>query len=200
MNSIKALGAVITSTLILTSTPALVAAKGLSYSFAEAGYEYLDEDEFDMDAARVDLSFGVHDYVALLAGYTRGWTDDFPTSEDPSGDPDLNEFRGGLRPHYSLLTKKQKLDVYADFVAWNRKFNGDRTNTDLGYTYGAGLRYLPHKRIEVRLAGEYKSGDVDETFVVFGPVIKLTKQFSLSLHTSHSSDSSDYFAGFRLDF
>ena len=195
MNAIKALVAVTVSTLVM-SAPVL-AAKGLNYSYADAGYEYVDEDKFEMDAARIDLSFGIHDYVALVGGYSRGWTDDFPTSEDPGGDPDLNEFRGGLRPHYSLL---KNLDVYVDLIAWNRKFNGDRTNTDLGYTYGGGLRYLPHKRIELRLGGEYRSGEIDEGFVVFGPVIKLTKSLSASLRTTQGEDSKDYFAGLRLNF
>jgi hypothetical protein len=150
-----------------------------------------------MDSAQVDASFGVSDYVALRAGYIRGWTDGFPKDKDSSGDPDLNEFRVGLQPHYSLL---KSLDVYADLIYFNTKTNGDSSNSDIGYIYGAGIRHQMFKRLELRLAGEYRSGDIDKAFVVLGPVIKLTKKFDLSLRTSHSSDSADYFAGVRLNF
>ncbi len=82
----------------------------------------------------------------------------------------------------------------------NTKFNGDRSNTDIGYIYGAGIRYQSFKRVELRLAGEYVSGNVDKAFLVLGPVIKLTKTFDLSLRTSYSSDDKDYFAGLRMNF
>lgn len=196
MNSKKAFKALLVSALLLTGGPVL-AAKGFNYSFADVGYNYLDGDNFDMDAGQVDASFGIFDNVALRAGYLRGWTDNFPKSQDPSGNPDLNEFRVGLQPHYSLL---KSLDAYADLLYVNTKLNGDRSNTDIGYIYGAGIRYQAFKKVEFRLAGEYRSGDVDEAFVVLGPVIKLTKNFDLSLRTAHSSDSSDYFAGLRMNF
>lgn len=196
MNSKKAFKALLVSALLLTGGPVL-AAKGFNYSFADVGYNYLDGDDFDMDAGQVDASFGIFDNLALRAGYIRGWTDSFPKSQDPSGNPDLNEFRFGLQPHYSLF---KPLDVYADLIYVNSKFNGDRSNSDIGYIYGAGVRYQAFKKVEFRLAGEYRSGDVDEAFVVLGPVIKLTKTFAVSLRTAHSGDSSDYFAGLRLNF
>jgi len=196
MNSKKAFNALLVTALMLIGGPAL-AAKGFSYSFADIGYNRLSGDNFDMDAAQVDLAFGVHDYVALRAGYTRGYTDNFSKTRDPSGDPDLNEFRVGLQPHYSLL---KSLDVFGNLIYFNDKFNGDRSNTDIGYIYGAGLRFRAHKRFEARIAGEYRSGDTDKAFLVIGPVIKLTKKFELSLRTSQSSDDRDYFAGIRLNF
>lgn len=196
MISIRAAGAAVVSTLMLLSAPAW-AAKGLDYSYGDIGYEYLDGDDFEMDAAKVELSFGVHEYVALQAAYLRGWTDDFSTGVDPSGDPDLNEFRIGLRPHYTLV---KNLDAYIDTVYFNRKFNGARSNSDLGWIYGGGLRYKPFKKFELRVAGEYRSGNIDEAFIVVGPVVKLTKKLSASLRTSQGNDSADYFAGFRLSF
>jgi hypothetical protein len=196
MNSKKALEALLVSALALLFAPTL-AAKGFSYSYADVGYNHLSGDDYDMDSAEVDASFGVHDYVALQGGYIRGWTDGFPKDQDPSGDPDLSEFRVGLRPHYSLL---KTLDAYADLVYFNNKLNGDRSNSDIGYIYGAGIRYQTFKRVEFRLAGEYRSGNIDNAFLVLGPVIKLTKTFDLSLRTSYSSDDTDYFAGLRMNF
>lgn len=199
MHSNKAFEALLVSALMLVCGPVL-AAKGFSYSYADAGYYHLsgDSDDYDVDGAQVDLSFGVHDFVALRGGYIRGWTDDFPEDQDPSGDPDLNEFRVGLQPHYTLL--KKKLDAFAEVIYVNSKFNGDRSNSDIGYIYGGGLRYQAFKRLEVRLGGEYRSGDIDKGFGVLEPVIKLTKKFDLSLRTTQSSDVATYFAGFRLRF
>ena len=182
MNSKKALEALLVSALALLFAPTL-AAKGFSYSYADVGYNHLSGDDYDMDSAEVDASFGVHD--------------GFPKDQDPSGDPDLSEFRVGLRPHYSLL---KTLDAYADLVYFNNKLNGDRSNSDIGYIYGAGIRYQTFKRVEFRLAGEYRSGNIDNAFLVLGPVIKLTKTFDLSLRTSYSSDDTDYFAGLRMNF
>jgi len=196
MNSKKAREALLVSVLALLFAPVL-AAKGFSYSFADVGYNHLSGEDFDMDGAAVDASFGVHDYVALLGGYTRGWTDGFPKDVDPSGDPDMNQFRVGLEPHYSLL---KSLDLVADLVYVNTKFNGDRSNSDIGYIYGAGIRHRMFKWLEVRLAGEYISGDVDKAFLVLGPVIKLNRTFELSIRSSYSSDQQDYFAGLRMNF
>jgi hypothetical protein len=197
MTSKKALKALLVSATALLLAPAALNAKGFSYSYADVGYERINGDEFDVDGAAANASFGVHDFVALQAGYVRGWTDGFPKDQDPSGDPDMNQFQVGVRPHYSFTNK---LDVYGDFIWVNTKFNGDRSNSDIGYVYAAGVRYQTFKRLELRIAGEYQSGDVDEAFLVIGPVIKLTKDFDLSLRTAHSSDSSAYFAGLRLNF
>ncbi len=196
MNSKKAFEALFVSVFLLACGPVL-AAKGFSYSFVDAGYNRLSGDDYDMDSAQVDLSFGVHEYVALRAGYIRGWTDGFPKAKDPSGDPDLNEFRVGLQPHYSVL---KSLDVFGNLIYFNTKLNGDRSNSPKGYIYGAGVRFRAHKRFEARIAGEYRSGDTDNAFLVIGPVIKLTRKLDLSIRTSQSADDRDYFAGLRINF
>ena len=196
MISKKALEALLISAIALLFAPVL-SAKGFSYSYADVGYQRLSGDDYDADEAVVNASFGVHDLVALQGGYVRGWTDGFPKDQDPSGNPDMNQFQVGLRPHYSFT---DKLDVFGDLIWVNTKFNGDRSNSDIGYVYAAGIRYQTFKRLELRIAGEYRSGDVDEAFLVVGPVIKLTKDFDLSVRTSYSSDSQDYFAGLRLNF
>ncbi len=197
MNSKKALEALLVSVLLLTCG-SVFAAKGFNYSFADVGYNRLNGDDYDTDAVQVDASFGIFKLLALRAGYVRGWTDDFPKDKDPSGDPDLNEYRVGLQPHYSLI--KKSLDIFADLIAFNAKLDGSRSNSDIGYIYGAGVRYQPFKRLEIRLAGEYRSGEIDEAFVVLGPVVKITKKIDMSLRAAKSSDSTDYFAGIRFNF
>ncbi len=196
MHSKKAIRALLVSMFALLVSPGL-AAKGLEYSYADVGYTKFNGDDFDMAGATVDASFGVFDLLALRARYTRGWTDNYPKVQDPSGDPDMNSFQLGMRPHYEVL---KKLDVYAEVLYSNTKFNGDRSRTDIGWIYAGGMRWQMLKRVELNLAGEYRSGSIDAAFVVVNPVFRITRNFDISVKTSQSSDDSDYFAGVRLKF
>jgi hypothetical protein len=198
MFSNKPLWALVLGSLVLIASP--VWAKGLSQSFVDVGYLRGDYDDFDLDAGAVDLAFGLYDFVSLRAGFIRGKTDDFDDfnqSEKSDDSPDLTEFRFGVRPHYSFSDRG---DLFADLIYFNNKLNGDKSNTDIGGIYAAGIRYEFFKRVELFLAAEHRSGDIDETFVVVGPVIHLTKTFSLNLKTSQASDDKDYFAGLRINF
>jgi len=196
MRSKKAIRAVFVYTLVLLFSPVL-AAKGLEHSYADVGYLKFNGDDYDVSAGSVDATFGVFDILGLRAGYIRGRTQDYPLTEDPSGKPDVAEFRLGLRPHYSF---GKDFDVYADLLYSNRKFNGDRSHTDIGWVYAGGVRWQALDWAELNLAGEYRSGSIDAAFLVVNPVFKLTKNFDLSVKTSQSSDDADYFAGLRLKF
>lgn len=196
MYSKKAVRALFVSAFALMFSPVL-AAKGFEYSYADVGYQKYNGDDFDTHGGTVDASFGIFDLVALRLGYTRARAEKYPKKQDPSGHPDVNEFRAGLRPHYSLL---KTLDAYGDFEYSNRKFNGDRSKTDIGWIYTAGIRWQALKWAELDLAAQYQSGSIDETFLVVHPVFKLTKNFDLSLSTSQSSSDSYYFGGIRLKF
>jgi hypothetical protein len=192
----KATRALLLAVSVLLVSPVL-AAKGLEYSYADVGYLKFNGDHFDMAGGTVNASFGVFDLLALRLGYTRGWTNNYPRNQDPSGDPDLNAFLAGLRPHYSIT---DHMDVYGDLLYSNNKFNGDRSRTDIGWIYDAGIRWQALKWVELNVAGQYRSGNIDSSFLVFNPVFKLTKSLDLSLSTSQGSDDSDYFAGLRLKF
>ena len=167
MNSKKAVKALLVCALALLSLPAL-AARGFDYSYADVGYFYVNGEDYDMNSGQVDMSFGVQKYVALRLGYIRGRTNGFPEDKDPSGDPDVNEFRAGLEPHFKLA---KSLDLYADAMVFTTKFNGDRSSTDTGGIYGAGLRYRVFKRLELRVGGEYVGGDTNKGFGVLAPVV-----------------------------
>jgi len=174
-----------------------VAARGFEYSYADVGYNRVNGDNFDVNSAQVDASFGIFDHLALRAGYLRGQADDFPKIQDSSGDPDVNEFRFGVRPHYSV---SKSLDLYADLIYFNAKFNGNRTNTDIGGIYAAGLRYQAFKKLEIDVGGQYRSGDTDSAFFVLSPVIQLSRNFDLVLRAEQGSDDASYFGGIRLNF
>lgn len=192
-NAVKALLVSVFAVLFSSS----LAARGLEYSYADVGYTKFNGDEFDMAGGTVDASFGIFDLVALRAGYTRGVTDKYPINQDPSGNPDMNEFRVGLRPHFSLM---KKLDIYADLLYSNRKFNGDRSTTDIGWIYAGGLRWKVFKWFELNMGGEYRSGSIDEPFVMVNPVFRATRNIDVSVRTSQGQDDSEYFAGLRLKF
>jgi hypothetical protein len=191
-----ALGTSLVAVLAFAVAP-MVSAKGLSYSYADVGYMYFDGEDYKMDSGTVDASFGVFDLVALRGGYTRGWTDDFDTGSEQSDDPDLNEFRFGVRPHYSLT---DNIDAYVDLLYLNKKYNGSRSSTEIGGIYGAGLRYQAIKKLELDLGGEYQSADIDAGFLKLGGIYTITKAVGISLSTSQGSDDRSYFAGLRLNF
>jgi hypothetical protein len=182
--------------LAIFTAPAF-AAKGLAQSYADVVYTRYSGDDYDYDGAMVDATFGTFDYLSLRAGYMRGWTDSFPQDRDPSGDPDLNDFRFGIRPHYSF---SKNLDVYADLLYNNKKFNGDRSETEIGGIYGAGVRYLILKRLELLLGGEYRSADIDSGFLMVGGTFKVNKTLGITVRTNQARDDQDYFAGLRLFF
>ena len=182
--------------LAIFTAPAF-AAKGLAQSYADVGYTRYSGDDYDYDGATVDAAFGIFDYVSLRAGYTRGWTDSFPEDRDPSGDPDLDDFSFGIRPHYSF---SKQLDVYADLLYNNKKYRGDRSETEIGGIYAAGVRYLILKRLELGLGGEYRSADIDSGFLTVGGTFKVNKFLGISVKTNQASDDQFYFAGLRLFF
>ncbi len=182
--------------LVIFTAPAF-AAKGLAQSYADVGYTRYSGDDYDYDGATVDATFSIFEYVSLRGGYTRGWTDSFPQDRDESGDPDLNDFQFGVRPHYSF---SKQLDVFADLLYNNKKFNGDGSKTEIGGIYGAGVRYLILPRLELDLGGEYRSADIDSGFLVVGGTFKVNKVLGISVKTEQASDDQFYFAGLRLFF
>jgi len=185
------------ATVLALITAPMVAAKGLEYSYADVGYLNYQGDDYDMQGATVDASFGVFDLVSLRGGYTRGWTDHYDTGGGQSDDPDVNEFRFGVRPHYSLT---KTIDAYVDLLYTNKKYNGDRSNTEIGGIYGAGIRYLATKKLELDLGGEYQSADIDSGFGSVGAIYKFTKAFGISANARVASDDQYYFGGLRLNF
>jgi len=189
----KAFGALIICCLAFAASQ--VSAKELDQSFADAGYYHGERDDFDLDGALVNAAFGIFSNLTLRGGYTRAATDDYP------GDtPDFNEFRGGLRIHYSLLDGDD-LNLFGEVLGFRNWLNGNQTNeSDIGIIWAGGIRYRMFKKAELLLAGEYRGGLENDTFLVIGPVFHLTKSIALNLKTSQGSDNSNYFGGIRIGF
>jgi opacity protein-like surface antigen len=189
----KTLATVLSGSLVLVLSPAVMAAKGFSYSYADVGYQRTDGDGIDFDSGVVDASFGIFDMFALRAGFRRGNTSDIP------GDTlDLTEFRVGGRGHYAVM---KKLDIFGDIQAFNAKFNSNQsTFNDAGAIYEAGVRFQAAKKLEVNASYRYVSGDVDDDFGTVGAVFKFTRRFSATANAIFGSEVDEYFAGVRLNF
>ena len=189
----KTLATVLAGSLVLALSPAVMAAKGFSYSYADVGYQRIDGDGIDFDNGMVDASFGIFDMFALRAGFRRG-----NTSDIPGDNLDLTEFRVGGRGHYSLM---KKLDIFGDVQGFNAKFNSNQsTFNDAGAIYEAGVRFQVVKKLEVNTSYRYVSGDVDDDFGTVGAVFKFTRAFSATANAVFGSEVDEYFAGVRLNF
>jgi hypothetical protein len=196
----------LTTSILLAAAASVTHAKGLNYSYAEAGYSYLDADRFDANGATVKLSFAVLDFAHLKFDYTRFWVDDYKGAKD---DPDLDRFVIGAGGNFSL-TEKIDLVGTASFVdrEWS---NGSRSggtknfnNSDRGYQLDFGARALLAKDFELNGALTYLDIDDFEASVGVGAgaVYKLNKKFALSGNVRHFSneDETEAFLGVRLNF
>jgi hypothetical protein len=199
MVSKKALWALVIGSLALLASP-VFAAKGFSYTYVDAGYEYVDGDESSFKLGAVNGSFDTFKYVALRAGFKRGQIEDYPPA-DGGSDPDYNEFSAGARGHYPLI--KKKLDGFAGATWFYNSINGDNvsSNSDWGGIFDAGIRYKAFKWLELNAWGQHREADTasSDTVLVINPLFKVTKKLSINLRTNQIGDDDAYFAGFRLD-
>mgnify|MGYP003572771826 FL=1 len=200
MISRKALGVVLIVSMAPMVSP-LMAAKGFSYSFVDAGYQYTSGDPENFKVGLLNASFGIFDYVALRAGFQRGTIEDYPPAKD-SSDPDFTEFQAGVRGHYPLM--KKKLDVFGTgtwfYNSINSSSSGVSSISEGGALVDAGVRFQATKKWELDAAVEYRTGDYDGTFGVVESIYKITRKLSISLNTRQNSDIQKYFGGLRLDF
>ena len=198
MISTKALGVVLIVSMAPMVSP-LMAAKGFSYSFVDAGYQYTSGDPENFKVGLLNASFGIFDYVALRAGFQRGTIEDYPPAKD-SSDPDFTEFQAGVRGHYPLM--KKKLDVFGTGTWFYNSINSSNVSSisEGGALVDAGVRFQATKKWELDAAVEYRTGDYDGTFGVVESIYKITKKLSISLNTRQNSDIQKYFDGLRLDF
>ena len=200
MISRKALGAVLIISIAPMASP-VMAAKGFSYSFVDAGYQYTSGDPENFKVGLLNASFGVFDYVALRAGFQRGKIEDYRPAQD-SSDPDFTEFQVGVRGHYPLM--KKKLDMFGTgtwfYNSINSSSSGVSSISEGGGLADLGVRFQATKKWELDAAVEYRSGDYSGTFGVVESVYKITKKLSISLNTRLGQDIQKYFGGLRLDF
>jgi hypothetical protein len=194
----KTLAVVLIMSIAPIASP-VMAAKGFSYSFVDAGYQYTSGDPEDFKVGLLNASFGVFDYVALRAGFQRGTIEDYPPAKD-SSDPDFTEFQAGVRGHYPLM--KKKLDVFGTGTWFYNSINSSNVSSisEGGGLFDAGLRFQATKNWELDAAVEYRTGEYDGTFGVVESVYKITKKLSISLNTRQNSDIQKYFGGLRLKF
>ena len=105
------------------------------------------------------------------------------------------------------LELMKALDIYAEALYFNQKLDGSGTDsvisskTEIGGIYETGFRLQAHKIAEIDLAYRYVSGDLDESFIVAGGIVKVTKRLGISVNAAFGDDDDEeYFAGIRLHF
>jgi len=204
MVSKKALWALVIGSLALSASP-VFAAKGFSYSYVDAGYEYTDIDKdangSSFKLAAINASFNTFKYVALRAGFKRGRLEGVPTGPGSDDDPDFTEAQAGGWGHYTLM--KKKLDVFAGanwfYNSINSSSSGFSSTSDAGYIADGGIRYKALKWLELEMAGEHRSGDFDDNVLVVGSRFKVWKKLWVNLKTRQLGDNDSYFTGVRWD-
>lgn len=196
----------LTSSVLLAVAASVTHAKGLNYTYAEAGYSYLDADDFDANGATVKLSFAALDFIHLKFDYTRFWVDDY---KGASSDPDLDRFVIGAGGNFSLT---EKIDLVGTVSFVDREWsNGSRSggtknfnNSDRGHQTDLGIRAQITKDLELNGAVTYLDIDDFEASVGVGAgvVYKLNKKFALTGNARHFSneDETEAFLGVRLNF
>ncbi len=184
----KYLAAILTGTLA-AATSQLAFAKGPEYTYAEAGYVYLNADDNDGHGGGVNISYGATDHIFVKLGYTRFSLDE--------GDAD--RFQIGLGGH---------VEVAKDVDIWGAASYVDVEVTgvvpsfgDDGYLVEAGVRGMVNKKFELNATvSQLHLGDVDDTGFGVGAVGKISKKFWLtgSYRQFTDEDEGELFLGVRL--
>ena len=185
----------------------LTAAAGFNYSFAEAGYRYVDADSGSGDGFKVKLSYGATDHFHVVGEYTRLWIDDIDDAS--SVDIDLDEFQLGFGGHFSLT---DKIDLVGTLTYVDDEYTGNARPDGLGYKvnindkeegYEARVygRIQALKKLEMTPHVVHREVADSETGFGIGMVYDLTRAFAIRFEGTHYSDDSttDLFLGLRLN-
>ena len=207
MNNKRLLVVVASACLALLAQPAM-AAKGFSYTYAEAGYRNIDADSIEGDGAEFNVSFGATDYFHILFSYSRLWIDEIDGLS--SVDVDLDEYKVGFGGHYPIM---DKVDLVGQVSYVDDEFRGKArfpfqasksrvSETDEGYEATFFGRIQAMKKLEMTPHVVYRDvGSDSDTGFGLGLVYKVYKKFSLRVRATRFSDDSatNLFAGIRVN-
>ena len=207
MNNKRLLAVVASVCLVMLAQPAM-AAKGFSYTYAEAGYRNIDADSVEGDGVEFNVQYGATDYFHILFSYSRLWIDDLDGVS--SVDVDLDEFKVGFGGHYPIM---DKVDLVGQVVYVDDEFTGkvqlpgDFTKTRIsdteeGYEATFFGRIQAMKKLEMTPHVVYRDvGSDSDTGFGLGLVYKFYKKFSVRVRATRFSDDSatNLFAGIRVD-
>jgi hypothetical protein len=185
----------------------MTAAGGFNYTFAEAGYRYVDANSGNGDGIRAALSYGATDHIHVVGEFTRLWIDDIDNASDV--DIDLDEFQIGLGGHYPIT---DKIDLAGTLTYVDDQYTGKARPNGLGYKtnindseegYEAKVtgRIQALKNLEMTPHVIYRDVADSETGFGVGFLYDLSRKFAIRFEGTHYSNDSttDLFLGMRLN-
>lgn len=195
--------AMVSALALGAATQVAVAAKGLSYTYAEAYLTGFDADKYDGHGGGVNISYGATDLLFLKMGFARTVIDTSTISGI-----DTDRFHIGLGAHFAVA---DKVDVLGSVSYIDYEYAGGIPSTaDDGYQVDLGIRAMVSKKVELNGGLLFRHmnydtalgvADDDETGAEIGTVIKLKKKwhFTGKVEYRDETEETGVFAGIRLN-
>lgn len=184
-------------------------AKGLEYSYGEAGYTYLNSDKVDADGLAAHLSFGATDHIHIKADYTHFYSASLTNTGffgNKTQNVNIDRFVLGAGGNFTLLEKKSwidALDVLGTLSYYDAEYSGNNNNSDRGYVLEPKVRALFTKQFELNASViRMHIDNFEEVGFGFGAVYTFYKDYSLVGNVQHFSqdDTDEAFVGLRVNF
>lgn len=174
---------------------AAMAADGPQYTYVEAGYSWIDFDDFnaDGDAFNIGGSLAVTDMFHLFAGYQDGEV------EVGSFDIDVSTMQlgGGMNIE---LSPTVDLVATAAWVRADLDANAFGSGDDDGYALGVGVRAMVTPQFELNGGVSYVDVSDDDTALSVGAVYSFNEMFALTAGASFGDNVTSYGIGGRIYF
>lgn len=168
-------------------------ASTFSYNFIEAAYfrSNLEGIAQDAEGWGVRASYDVIPGVNLIGAFK------YRSSDLGGGELEITDYVIGVGSHHAL---SPTIDTYGSLdFRWRDYDISGKSNDDTGYGITAGIRALPHQRIELNAALIYSYVATSETELALGARGYFTEKLSLGAGVGFSDDATNYTLGLRVN-
>lgn len=173
-------------------------ANDLSYDYLQLSYMATDADGIDVDGAALSGSVKLNDNVFVTAGFGHDRSDRVRGVR-----AELDSYNLGLGYRYGL-SQQTDLVAGASWIRGKVKLNsswGSASETDNGFSLGAGIRHLLTPQFELNAGVNYSDiFDDDDTTLNLGAIFHATAALSVGVGYSVASDVDGWGIGIRLNF
>jgi opacity protein-like surface antigen len=187
----------------LGSLPAIAAAQNLSYNYVEGGYLSVSPDDLSVDADGFGLGASalLSSNIFIFSGYSEMETDRLAPSNAVFN---LRSVEAGLGYRMGLGDRTD-LNLTGAVVSGKIKLKNagllGGSESDTGYSLGAGVRHLLTDQIEINGGVNYTDiFDDDGTSLNAGILFHFTPSLAIGGGYTHTSDSSGWQVGLRFNF